>query len=167
MFGPPRIRLAIAAGLVAAVGCGDSTGPALLLPRYTLVEAAGKPVPAIIQMVGDPGGIQNGYQLVGRSIEFSAGSRVLYAEASASVTVANGGADTVVSIFSCSRSTGTVTRKGNIIFLQFGPAGIGWTDTLRLEARQLVDSVPVDVGVRAPIRYSPGEPDSPICADLP
>ena len=160
-----RVTSAVAVGFLA-LGCSDATGPGLLAPNYTLVEAAGKPVPAIVQLVGEPGGIQNGYQVVGRSIEFRSGSRVTYAEASASVTITNNGADTLVNIFSCSRSAGTVTRKGNTIYLHFGPPGIGWTDTLRLESRQLVDSVAVGVGVRAPIRYSPGEPASPICPDL-
>ena len=166
MFGATSIRSALALGLLATLGCGDSTGPRRLAPSYTLIEAAGKPVPAVIQLVGDPAGVQNGYQLVGRSLEFRSGNRVTFAEASASVAISNGGADTVVSVFSCSRTTGTVRRDGNLIFLQFGPPGLGWADTLRLESRHLVDSVAVDVGVRAPIRYAPGEPDSPICPDL-
>ena len=167
MFAAPWIRLAIAVGLVATLGCSDSTGPDLLLRQYTLVEAAGKPVPAVIQLQGDPGGIQSGYRVLGRSIEFLSGSRAIYAEANDAVTITNGGEDTVVNAMSCSRSTATVTRRGNLVFLHFGPPGMGWTDTLRLESRQLVDSVSVDVGVRLPIRYSPGVPDSPICEDLP
>lgn len=167
MFVAPRIRTAIVLGLVAAIGCSDSTGPGLLLRKYTLVEAAGKPVPAIIQLHGDPGGVQHGFRVLGRSIEFLSGDRVIYAEASDGVTITNAGADTMVTVMSCSRSTATVTRRGNLIFLNFGPPGMGWVDTLRLESRQLVDSVSVGIGVRAPIRYSPGEPDSPICADLP
>lgn len=158
---------AIAVVFAAALGCGDSTGPGLLAPEYTLVEAAGKPVPAVIQLQGDPGGVQNGLRVVARSIEFLSGNRVIYAEASDAVTITNDGADTVTSVWSCSRSMGTVTRRGSLVYLQFGAPGLGWVDTLRVESLQLVDSVPVATGVRAAIRYSPGEPDEPICPDLP
>ncbi len=167
MFGAFQLRSAIAIGIAAFLGCGDSTGPRALAASYTLVEAAGKPVPAVLHLAGEPGGIQNGYQLLGRSIEFQSGARAIFSEASASVTITNGGADTVVSTHSCSRSTATVTRRGNFVYLQFGPPGVGRVDTLKVESRQLVDSIGVREGVRAPIRYSPGEPDSPICPDLP
>lgn len=161
--------LATAACLpIIFLGCGDSTGPARLAREYRLIEAAGMPVPAVLQLQGDPGGTLNGFRLIGRSIEFGLGNAMTYAEAHDAVTITNGGADTVVMAWSCSRTTGTVSREGRLVILHFGMEGVpgARADTLLLEGRQLVDSISID-GVRSPIRYSPGRTSPGICADLP
>lgn len=161
-FVRPTITFAAA---IAVLGCGDSTGPARLAPVYKLVDVAGMPVPAIVHLSGDPEGLRNGVRLVGRFIEFGPQNQVLYGEADQAITIANGGADTLINIASCFRTVGTFTRQGNLVILQFGAPSMPGArfDTLRLEGRQLVDSIPTDVGTRAPIRYSPGEPAAPIC----
>ena len=168
MFAIPRMLATVALIPITVLGCGDSTGPARLAREYRLIEAAGKPVPAVLQLQGDPGGVLNGFRLLGRSIEFGLGNTMIFAEAHDAVTITNGGADTVVTTWSCSRSTGTVSREGRLVILHFGMEGVpgARADTLVLEGRQLVDSISID-GLRSPLRYSPGQTSPAICTDLP